>query len=231
MSSTSLASTSPAYQPLSKLARKNSGKGQLPQDASTISTFNVKLSEMSTNAETRLIKSSSVPAKKGSGNRKGKRSRSGSACKPKPESQSCPVSRPSSSFAQNSRPNSPLDSVSPTSPRSPRRSLSFNSLKRSKSRPRQNTSPSGSGPSSPTSAITSSLVRSSSLKSVVPKKASLGKSSKGQHTDNNDSFEIGSPKMTPKKKPKMNQGKKKSKSLKKSKIIISAAAGLNPLNF
>jgi electron transfer flavoprotein alpha subunit len=70
----------------------------------------------------------------------------------------------------------------------------------------------------------------------VPKKKSPGarKSPKLQNAElDSPDKEPGSPKMTPKKKLKMNQGKKKSKTkpLKKAKIIISAASGLNPLNF
>ena len=49
-----------------------------------------------------------------------------------------------------------------------------------------------------------------------------------------DPKDLGSPKMTPKKKLKINQGKKKttkSKPLKRAKIIMSAASALNPQNF
>jgi hypothetical protein len=48
-----------------------------------------------------------------------------------------------------------------------------------------------------------------------------------------DPKDLGSPKMTPKKKLKINQGKKKTKPkpLKRAKIIMSAASALNPQNF
>ncbi len=120
-SATSTSSSSVAsYQPVSKLARKNSGKGLAGPEVTGIK---------SSEGEARLTKSSSVPGKKSVAgiNRKSKRARSGSAGRIRLESQSCPSSRPSSSFGQTSRPNSPDSPASPLSPS--RRAISFNSVK------------------------------------------------------------------------------------------------------
>jgi hypothetical protein len=81
------------------------------------------------------------------------------------------------------------------------------------------------------------------LKSVIQKKfkkKSLTDENL-EEVDNKDLKEAGSagsagsPKMTPKKKLKlkMNQGKKKTKTkpIKKAKIFMSAASGLNPMSF
>ena len=76
------------------------------------------------------------------------------------------------------------------------------------------------------------LSRKSSLKLTLSSGANPDLASDdpeaGIRSNNKDT---GSPKMTPKKKLKINQGKKlKSKPLKRTKIIMSAASGLNPVN-
>jgi hypothetical protein len=126
------------------------------------------------------------------------------------------------------------------SPSFARRALSIGSVKCTRSRPN---SPSRSGPSSPTSASTTSLARSSSLKSLkkLKKKSGVARKKISYPDEASDEIEgvvtdpkdLGSPKMTPKKKLKINQGKKKTKSkpLKRAKIIMSAASALNPQNF
>jgi len=123
------------------------------------------------------------------------------------------------------------------SPSFARRALSIGSVKCTRSRPN---SPSRSGPSSPTSASTTSLARSSSLKKLK-KKSGVARKKISYPDEASDEIEgvvtdpkdLGSPKMTPKKKLKINQGKKKPKSkpLKRAKIIMSAASALNPQNF
>jgi hypothetical protein len=73
------------------------------------------------------------------------------------------------------------------------------------------------------------------LKSVIQKKFKKKSltDENSEEVDNKDLKEAGSPKMTPKKKLKMNQGKKKNKTkpIKKAKIFMSAASGLNPMSF
>ena len=146
------------------MARKNSGKQQQPSEPVVFKVIDSSSSappsspvgglrfpaltksnslQISSGGKSNLVSKKSLEGSK----RKSKRTRSTSIGKAKFESQSCPSTRPSSSVAatRNSRPNSPRGSSSPVSPRSPsmsRRSLSFGTMKNSRSR--QN-SPSRSG--------------------------------------------------------------------------------------
>ena len=161
LSLTSLNSaSSSSYQPVTKMARKNSSKQQQPPETVVISSSFKSIDSSSSAPPSSPVGGPKFPAltksnslqigSGGKGNlvskkslevskRKSKRTRSASIGKSKFESQSCPTSRPSSSVARGSRPNSP---ISPRSPVMSRRALSFGAMKNSRSR--QN-SPSRSG--------------------------------------------------------------------------------------